>query len=1069
MTTSRVLAVLGLICVALCVAGASAQATPPPKPTKAQIKAELNNLATNITKRYPQYAKYAKDINRYIGLALNSKYDFSALADATILLPSDPEAQALAKKLPAKSSNLPTIYNITAYHIIRRKLTVPPLKSLKKSQPLATQLKQAIYKVSPQNGNAVSFARGPNAPAAAWTTIKIARLYAGPYFIAHGVDKILIPAGTTMPKSISPFSALPLLIPTPHIPLLPYPPLLLPRLSFPHVLPRCPPPASRVAQAAAVAEAEAKAGESAEGEGKEKQQRRVVVTGMGIVSCLSMNAHEFYQKLLDGTSGISAIEGFDASEFPTCIAGEIKEFKDKSALQARYKEFKDKGYVHPKMARRMDKYMRYLLTAGHLCMTWLRIAGEIKVFKDKGYVHPKMARRMDKYMRYLLTAGKRALRDAHMSKEVQEGFNKQKCGVLIGSAMGGMQVFNDAVEALKVFNDAVEALKVSYRRMNPFCIPFVTTNMGSAMLAMDLVCATVVEWNGVIMGWMGPNYSISTACATANYCILSLRHSFSNPNFRLYSSLSSPFPFLHQGWMGPNYSISTACATANYCILAAAQHIQRGDADVMLSGGSDAPVLPLGPNLFMNPFSIPSPSAILPLPSSPSFVHRTSPSASISSCSFPSLSLASSSPPSLSSCCPLFPPLSFSPAPFPPLTPFPGLGGFVACKALSKRNDEPERASRPWDKHANTLPPLGQGDSVHSPSPLLSPSRAVLLPPPSVHSPPLPFSLLLSLFLSQNRDGFVMGEGAGVLVLEELEHAKGAGVLVLEELEHAKGAGVLVLEELEHAKVCVCVCVRARARARVHGCVAARLCACAGVLVCGCAGVYAATILLKSRASSLFLFLCQPTQWYCTTLPICISLLPRLASPAASSPFFTPLHLVPSKARGATIYAEFLGGSVSCDAHHMTDPHPQGKGVLMCIEQALASSVCKGVLMCIEQALASSGVPREYVNYVNAHATSTLAGDVQEYKALVAAFGNNPVLKMNATKSMIGHLLGAALKMNATKSMIGHLLGAAGGVEAIATVGAIHTGYLHPNLNLENLEDGLVRGSCGHGSSAGTL
>ncbi|CAI7733770.1 unnamed protein product [Closterium sp. NIES-53] len=86
---------------------------------------------------------------------------------------------------------------------------------------------------------------------------------------------------------------------------------------------------------------------------------------------------------------------------------------------------------------------------------------------------------MDKYMRYLLTAGRRALRDAHMSKEVQEGFNKQKCGVLIGSAMGGMQVFNDAVEALKV----------SYRRMNPFCIPFVTTNMGSAMLAMDLVRA----------------------------------------------------------------------------------------------------------------------------------------------------------------------------------------------------------------------------------------------------------------------------------------------------------------------------------------------------------------------------------------------------------------------------------------------------------------------------------------------------------------------------------------------------------------------------------------------------
>ncbi|CAI5526057.1 unnamed protein product [Closterium sp. Naga37s-1] len=205
MTNSRILAVLGLVCVALCVAGASAQATPPPKPTKAQLKAELNNMATNITKRYPQYAKYAKDINRYIGLALNSKYDFSALADATILLPSDTEAQALAKKLPAKSSNIPTIYNITAYHILPRKLTVPQLNSLKKSQPLATQLKQAIYKVSPQNGNAVSFAQGPNAPAAGWTTIQIARLYAGPYFIAHGVDKVLIPAGTKMPSLLFPF------------------------------------------------------------------------------------------------------------------------------------------------------------------------------------------------------------------------------------------------------------------------------------------------------------------------------------------------------------------------------------------------------------------------------------------------------------------------------------------------------------------------------------------------------------------------------------------------------------------------------------------------------------------------------------------------------------------------------------------------------------------------------------------------------------------------------------------------------------------------------------------------
>ncbi|CAI5496036.1 unnamed protein product [Closterium sp. Naga37s-1] len=120
----RVLAVLALICVALCAAGANAQAKPKAKPTKAQLKAELNNMANTITKRYPQYAKYANDFNKYIGLVLNSKYDFSALADATILLPSNTEAEALAKKIPAKSSNIPTIYNITAYHIVSRKYTI---------------------------------------------------------------------------------------------------------------------------------------------------------------------------------------------------------------------------------------------------------------------------------------------------------------------------------------------------------------------------------------------------------------------------------------------------------------------------------------------------------------------------------------------------------------------------------------------------------------------------------------------------------------------------------------------------------------------------------------------------------------------------------------------------------------------------------------------------------------------------------------------------------------------------------------------------------------------------------
>ncbi|KAI3871497.1 hypothetical protein MKW98_011552 [Papaver atlanticum] len=376
------------------------------------------------------------------------------------------------------------------------------------------------------------------------------------------------------------------------------------------------------------------------------KQRRVVVTGTGVVSSVGHDSDVFYNNLLEGVSGISEIEAFDCAQFPT------------------------------------------------------RIAGEIKDFSTEGWVAPKLSKRADKFMLYMLTAGKKALADAGMTEDVMNELDRAKCGVLIGSAMGGM----------KVFHDAIEALRVSYKKMNPFCVPFATTNMGSAMLAMDL------------------------------------------------------------GWMGPNYSISTACATSNFCILNAANHIIRGEADVMLCGGSDAAIIPIG------------------------------------------------------------------------------LGGFVACRALSQRNGDPTKASRPWDV---------------------------------------------------NRDGFVMGEGAGVLVLEELEHAQ---------------------------------------------------------------------------------------------------------------------------KRGATIYAEFLGGSFTSDAYHMTEPHPDGTGVILCIERALASA----------------GVSKEDVNYVNAHATSTPAGDLKEYQALIHCFGQNPELRVNSTKSMIGHLLGAA-----------------GAVEAVATVQAIKTGWVHPNMNLEEPEKGV--------------
>ncbi|CAL4939850.1 unnamed protein product [Urochloa decumbens] len=373
------------------------------------------------------------------------------------------------------------------------------------------------------------------------------------------------------------------------------------------------------------------------------KQRRVVVTGMGVVTPLGHDPDEFYNNLLQGISGISEIEAFDCSSYPT------------------------------------------------------RIAGEIKSFSTDGWVAPKLAKRMDKFMQYLITAGKKALENAGITEEIMNELEKSRCGVLIGSAMGGM----------KVFSDAIEALRVSYKKMNPFCVPFATTNMGSAILAMDL------------------------------------------------------------GWMGPNYSISTACATSNFCILNAANHIRKGEADVMLCGGSDAPIIPIG------------------------------------------------------------------------------LGGFVACRALSQRNGDPTRASRPWDV---------------------------------------------------DRDGFVMGEGSGVLVLEELEHAK---------------------------------------------------------------------------------------------------------------------------QRGAEIYAEFLGGSFTCDAYHMTEPHPEGKGVILCIENALADS----------------GVKKEDINYINAHATSTQMGDLKEFEALTRCFGQNPQLRVNSTKSMTGHLLGAA-----------------GGIEAVAAIQAIRTGWVHPNINLDNPE-----------------
>jgi len=179
-----------------------------------------------------------------------------------------------------------------------------------------------------------------------------------------------------------------------------------------------------------------------------------------------------------------------------------------------------------------------------------------------------------------------------------------------------------------------------------------------------------------------------------------------------------------------------------------------------------------------------------------------------------------------------------------------GMAGFGAAKALSTRNDEPQKASRPWDK---------------------------------------------------DRDGFVLGDGAGVMVLEEYEHAK---------------------------------------------------------------------------------------------------------------------------ARGAKIYAELVGFGMSGDAYHMTSPSEDGSGGALAMEAAMRDA----------------GVTGTQIGYVNAHGTSTPAGDVAEIKGVKRALGEEGAKQV---------------KVSSTKSMTGHLLGAAGSVEAIITVMSLVDQIVPPTINLDNPEEGL--------------
>jgi 3-oxoacyl-[acyl-carrier-protein] synthase II len=130
-----------------------------------------------------------------------------------------------------------------------------------------------------------------------------------------------------------------------------------------------------------------------------------------------------------------------------------------------------------------------------------------------------------------------------------------------------------------------------------------------------------------------------------------------------------------------------------------------------------------------------------------------------------------------------------------------------------------------------------------------------------------------------------------------------------------------------------------------------------------------------------------------------------------------------AKARGAKIYAEVVGGGLSSDAYHMTAPHPDGIGVVAVMKN------------CLENA----GLNPEDVDHINTHGTSTPLGDVAELKAISEVFGSHA----------------KNININSTKSMTGHLLGAAGAVEAIASILAIEHGIIPPTINHETVDDNI--------------
>ena len=256
-------------------------------------------------------------------------------------------------------------------------------------------------------------------------------------------------------------------------------------------------------------------------------RRRVVVTGLGLVCPVGVGVEESWQALVAGKSGIAPITHYDASTYPT------------------------------------------------------RIAGEVKGFEPEAFMERKEARRNDRFIQFALAAADMAVKDSGLDFEKED---PERIGVIVGSGMGGLATIEDTHKTL---------MERGVRKVSPFFIPAIIINLAPGQIAL--------RW----------------------------------------------------GLKGPNFSPVSACATGNHSIGDAMMYLERGMADVMVAGGTEATLTPLG------------------------------------------------------------------------------LAGFCAARAMSERNDAPEKASRPFDK---------------------------------------------------GRDGFVAAEGAGILVLEEYEHARKRGARIYAEL-----------------------------------------------------------------------------------------------------------------------------------------------------------------------------------------------------------------------------------------------------------------------------------------------